>query len=210
MIVDGGHNPASATVVKETIEEAFPHDRLTMVIGMLSEKLIDDVLEIWGGPDGTVDRFIVTAPAGTERAAEPERLVETLEPAASRGRRGRGRRAEAVDHAIATSGEQDIVLIFGSFYTVSEAQEPHHGGEVMERTLVLVKPDGVRRGLVGEVIGRIERKGLKLVAGRFFTIDDELAGQHYAEHTEKPFFGDLVDSSPEVRSWRSRSRVRTR
>jgi nucleoside-diphosphate kinase len=62
----------------------------------------------------------------------------------------------------------------------------------MERTLVLVKPDGVRRGLVGEVIGRIERKGLKLVAGRFFTIDSELAGKHYAEHTSKPFFGELV------------------
>jgi nucleoside-diphosphate kinase len=63
----------------------------------------------------------------------------------------------------------------------------------MERTLVLVKPDGVRRGLVGEIIARIERKGLVLVAGRFFTIDEALAGKHYAEHTEKPFFGDLVD-----------------
>lgn len=63
----------------------------------------------------------------------------------------------------------------------------------MQKTLVLVKPDGVRRGLVGEIIGRLERKGLRLVAGRFFTIDRELAGKHYAEHTEKPFFGDLVD-----------------
>ena len=62
----------------------------------------------------------------------------------------------------------------------------------MERSLVLVKPDGVRRGLVGEIVGRIERKGLSLVAGRFFTIDTELAGRHYAEHTEKPFFADLV------------------
>jgi nucleoside-diphosphate kinase len=63
----------------------------------------------------------------------------------------------------------------------------------MQRTLVLVKPDGVRRGLVGEIIGRIERKGLTLLAGRLFTIDRELAGKHYEEHTEKPFFGDLVD-----------------
>lgn len=62
----------------------------------------------------------------------------------------------------------------------------------MQRTLVLVKPDGVRRGLVGEIISRLERKGLQLVAGRFFTIDEALAGKHYAEHTEKPFFGDLV------------------
>ena len=63
----------------------------------------------------------------------------------------------------------------------------------MERTLVLVKPDGVRRGLVGEIVSRIERKGLTLVAGRFFTIDEALAGRHYAEHTEKPFFKDLVE-----------------
>jgi nucleoside-diphosphate kinase len=62
----------------------------------------------------------------------------------------------------------------------------------MARTLVLVKPDGVRRGLVGEVIGRMERKGLTLVGGRFFTIDEDLASKHYAEHTEKPFFADLV------------------
>ena len=62
----------------------------------------------------------------------------------------------------------------------------------IQRTLVLVKPDGVRRGLVGEIVGRLERKGLRLVAGRFFTIDETLAGKHYAEHTEKPFFGDLV------------------
>jgi nucleoside-diphosphate kinase len=61
-----------------------------------------------------------------------------------------------------------------------------------QTTLVLVKPDGVRRGLVGEIVGRLERKGLRLVAGRFFTIDEELAARHYAEHTEKPFFGDLV------------------
>jgi len=61
-----------------------------------------------------------------------------------------------------------------------------------QRTLILVKPDGVRRGLVGEIVGRLERKGLRLVAGRLFTIDEDLAGRHYAEHTEKPFFGDLV------------------
>lgn len=62
----------------------------------------------------------------------------------------------------------------------------------MEKTLVLIKPDGVARGLVGECIGRIERKNLKLVAGRLFTIDAELAGRHYEEHTTKPFFGELV------------------
>lgn len=62
-----------------------------------------------------------------------------------------------------------------------------------ERTLVLVKPDGVRRGLVGEVIGRIERKGLTLRALELRTLDRATAEQHYGEHTDKPFFGELVD-----------------
>jgi nucleoside-diphosphate kinase len=64
---------------------------------------------------------------------------------------------------------------------------------VSERTLVLVKPDGVRRGLIGEVIGRIERKGLSIIALELRTLDRETAGEHYAEHTERPFFGELVD-----------------
>ena len=62
-----------------------------------------------------------------------------------------------------------------------------------ERTLVLVKPDGVARGLVGEVLGRIERKGFRLVALELRTLDRVTAEAHYAEHAEKPFFGDLVD-----------------
>jgi nucleoside-diphosphate kinase len=61
-----------------------------------------------------------------------------------------------------------------------------------ERTLVLVKPDGVARGLVGEVIGRVERKGLRLAALELRTLDAEIARTHYAEHAEKPFFADLV------------------
>jgi nucleoside-diphosphate kinase len=63
---------------------------------------------------------------------------------------------------------------------------------VSERTLVLVKPDGVRRGLVGEVLGRLERKGYHLVAVELRTLTAEVAQQHYAEHAEKPFFGELV------------------
>ena len=62
-----------------------------------------------------------------------------------------------------------------------------------ERTLVLVKPDGVRRGLVGEVISRIERKGLRLVAMELRNVERSLAEQHYAEHDGKPFFGDLLE-----------------
>ena len=61
-----------------------------------------------------------------------------------------------------------------------------------QRTLVLVKPDGVARGLVGEVLSRIERKGFRIVAMELRTIPVEVAQAHYAEHAEKPFFGDLV------------------
>ena len=63
----------------------------------------------------------------------------------------------------------------------------------MERTLVLVKPDGVRRGLAGEVISRLEAKGLTLVAMELRTLDRATAEEHYGEHSARPFFGELVD-----------------
>jgi nucleoside-diphosphate kinase len=62
-----------------------------------------------------------------------------------------------------------------------------------ETTLILVKPDGVARGLIGEVIGRLERKTLRLEQIRLVEIDRDLAERHYAEHVGKPFFGDLVE-----------------
>ena len=62
----------------------------------------------------------------------------------------------------------------------------------MDRTLVIVKPDGVERRLVGEIIRRLERKGLRLVAGEVRTIDAALAARHYAEHVGKPYYDDLV------------------
>jgi nucleoside-diphosphate kinase len=64
---------------------------------------------------------------------------------------------------------------------------------VTEQTLVLIKPDGVRRGVVGEIITRIERKGLTLVALELKDVDEALARAHYAEHSERPFFGELVE-----------------
>ena len=63
----------------------------------------------------------------------------------------------------------------------------------MERTLILVKPDAFERGLTGEILARFERKGLRIVAMKHMTVDRELAEQHYAEHRERPFFGDLVE-----------------
>jgi nucleoside-diphosphate kinase len=61
-----------------------------------------------------------------------------------------------------------------------------------DRTFVICKPDAVERGLAGEIIRRFENKGLKIVAAELRTIDAETAGKHYAEHAEKPFFGELV------------------
>lgn len=63
----------------------------------------------------------------------------------------------------------------------------------MERTLVLVKPDGVQRGLIGEIISRLERRGLKLVAARFVAVSRELAEKHYAIHKGKPFYEGLIE-----------------
>jgi nucleoside-diphosphate kinase len=63
----------------------------------------------------------------------------------------------------------------------------------VERTLVLIKPDAVQRALAGEILSRLERRGLKIVQAKLLTVDRALAEQHYAEHAEKPFFGELVE-----------------
>ena len=63
----------------------------------------------------------------------------------------------------------------------------------MDRTLILVKPDAFARGLTGEIIARFERKGLRIVALKHMTVTEDLAKQHYAEHAERPFFGELVE-----------------
>ena len=65
--------------------------------------------------------------------------------------------------------------------------------DAIQETLVLVKPDGVARGLVGEILSRIERKGFRLVALELRTLDRETAEEHYGEHRDKAFFGELVD-----------------
>jgi nucleoside-diphosphate kinase len=62
----------------------------------------------------------------------------------------------------------------------------------VSRTLILVKPDAFERGLTGEVLARFERKGLRILALRLLVADEDIANRHYAEHVEKPFFGELV------------------
>ena len=63
----------------------------------------------------------------------------------------------------------------------------------MEQTFLMVKPDGVQRNLIGEIVGRLESKGYQLVGAKLMTIPKELAEQHYGEHKDRPFFGELVD-----------------
>ena len=81
----------------------------------------------------------------------------------------------------------------------------------MERTLVLVKPDGVQRGLIGSIISRLEQRGLKLVGLKLIQVDDALARKHYGEHVDRPFFDGLVDfitSAPVVAMvWESNDAV---
>jgi nucleoside-diphosphate kinase len=71
----------------------------------------------------------------------------------------------------------------------------------VERTLILIKPDAVRRRYSGEILGRIERRGFDVVAGKLLTVSADLAKQHYAEHSEKPFFGELVDFITSGPTW---------
>lgn len=65
--------------------------------------------------------------------------------------------------------------------------------EIMERTYLMVKPDGVQRGLIGEIVQRFEKKGFQLVGAKLMTITEDMAKEHYAEHDGKPFFPDLVN-----------------
>lgn len=75
---------------------------------------------------------------------------------------------------------------FGIFYF-------ENGVDLMERTFLMVKPDGVQRNIIGEIVSRLEKKGFQLVGAKLMQVSTSLAEQHYGEHKEKPFFGELVD-----------------
>ncbi len=70
-----------------------------------------------------------------------------------------------------------------------------------ERTLILIKPDAVRRKLAGEILGRIEARGFEVAGGKLLTVSRDLARRHYAEHAEKPFFGELVEFITSGPTW---------
>jgi dihydrofolate synthase/folylpolyglutamate synthase len=117
VVCDGAHNIAASAAVREAVAESFTYDRLLMVVGMVDTKLVEDVLSGWAP---LVAKGFATAPA-TERAASSERVagalashgapVETFETV-----------GEALDAALGEASEDDMVLVFGSFYTVGEAR----------------------------------------------------------------------------------------
>ena len=63
----------------------------------------------------------------------------------------------------------------------------------MEKTFIMVKPDGVQRGLIGDIVARFEKKGFKLAGAKLMQVSEDLAKEHYGEHKERPFYGELVD-----------------
>ena len=71
----------------------------------------------------------------------------------------------------------------------------------VERTLILIKPDATERALAGEILARIERRGFKVVGGKLLRVDEALGSEHYAEHSEKPFYGELVDFITSGTTW---------
>jgi nucleoside-diphosphate kinase len=70
-----------------------------------------------------------------------------------------------------------------------------------ERTLILIKPDATERQLAGEILARIERRGFRVVAGKLLRVSEQLGKEHYAEHAEKPFFGELVSFITSAPTW---------
>src|SRR5207302_3466848 len=118
VVLDGGHNPASAAAVRAALEESFAYDQLIVVIGMLDDKLIEDVIGIW---TPVVQQWIV-APLESERAASPERIVNAIIDEGIQG--------DAIDvvddvasgmaSALERATPNDLVLVFGSFHTVGE------------------------------------------------------------------------------------------
>jgi dihydrofolate synthase/folylpolyglutamate synthase len=120
VVLDGGHNPAAAAAVRAGIEETFGYERLIAVVGMLDDKLIEDVIRVWG--TAAVDHWIVTAPAA-ERAASPDRIVDALEAehVERESIESIPSVAEAIIRAADLASPDDLVLVFGSFYTIGEA-----------------------------------------------------------------------------------------
>ena len=83
----------------------------------------------------------------------------------------------------------------------AEARRVDFAAVAAERTLILIKPDAVERALAGEILARIERRGFRVVAGKLLRVTRDLGEEHYGEHREKPFFGELVEFIVSAPTW---------
>jgi dihydrofolate synthase/folylpolyglutamate synthase len=131
VVVDGGHNPDAAHAVVASVREAFERDRLLLVVGMLEDKLVENVLDILAP---AADRFIVTQPADG-RAAAATRLARALRRADVPEARiaVRATVGEAIALALEEAAEDDLVLVFGSFYTAGEARRWLRAGGLLSQ-----------------------------------------------------------------------------
>src|SRR6266516_6551460 len=130
-------------------------------------------------------------------AGTPGRWPSTWEPTEHPSRpttASRRRSMRPVRPPARTTSSSSRALCTLSPTRAARSKDPQETADMTtESTLLVVKPDGVRRGLIGEVIGRVEAKGLRIEQMRMMTVSRETAEEHYGEHREKPFFGELVD-----------------
>ncbi len=194
VILDGAHNPAAARALAEALPDTFTWDRLHLVMGVFADKDLDGIVRplapLADVGYAAADRERsgpATARGGgrDDRAGHPHRDLHHRSRRVGRGGERRvGRRPHPGDGlSVHCRGR--------SSGSVRRTPEMAPGSQV-ESTLLIVKPDGVRRGLVGEVLRRVEAKGLAIAEISSLTIDRALAEEHYGEHRDKPFFGELV------------------
>ncbi len=206
VVIDGTKNVAGAHAVRAALDEEFPAPgdlvTRTWVVGILQQKDAFEMLDALGVRAG--DRVVACraprsraardpqeiADAARELGVDPEHIdmVESVAAAVRRAIDASGPDGSGRGGGFALRRRSGAGRSSGRWC----AARPVGSASMSNQTLVLCKPDAVERRLVGEIVGRLERKGLTIVAMEQRTIDAELAGRHYEEHREKPFFGDLV------------------
>ena len=202
LILDGAHNPDGPKRCAEALAEGF-----TSPARPTSSSACSTVATL-----SSCSRSSTPSAPPRSSAARPTRRAR-CRPRSWRATSAPGGRARVVSDvgaapstpALAAAAPDDLVLVTGSLYTVGAARAragglraghrslgPPVSSRAMNQTFVMCKPDAVERGLVGEIVSRLERKGLHLVAAELRSVDTALAEEHYAEHADKPFFGELV------------------
>ena len=214
LVLDGAHNADGAATVAATLADEFDvHGHPPLGARRARRPRPRRAARRPRRPPGRPGRGVHAAVAARRagrragrRWSRPARSTSTPCPTSTGPSSGPG-------SARSEGGEGDAVVVTGSLYTVGRRPHgvsaprraalsppispgparPYPRVPVKNRTFVMCKPDAVERGLVGEIVARLERKGLTLVAADLRTVDRDLAEEHYDEHRDKPFFGDLVD-----------------